>query len=378
MSRLGPLSQRFRARGVLFILALQVCLAAAAVGANNITGTVRNQSRGQPAVGDEVILLRLDDGMREARARTDGHGAFVIPVRNPGKPYLVRVLHQEVSYEQRASGGDTLSINVFDAAPHVRGVSGSIEILRAGTDGNRLQISDLYEVKNESSPPLTKTGKSTFEVYLPVGAKIDSVLAAGPDKTAVMISAAPVPNEPGHYAVSFPLRPGATKFAFNCDLPYDGHATFQPRHAYPVQQMAVMIPPTMKFSSRSTAFQILATGNSNYQVQAANHLEPGEGPGFEVSGTGTLPPLRAEAKPLARSQSKAVPSPTLSVPGPSAAKYSAHIDSRIEQAQSRSQSFIMTGLATVFLAACALLVWRGRKTRSIPAAKTTAPRTRQR
>jgi len=286
---------------LLTVLALLACCSTAALGANNITGSVRNQSRDEPAAGDAVILLRLDRGMQEeARAKTDTHGAFAFSVQYPDKPYLVRVVHHGVSYDQQASAGDVLSIQVFDAARRVRGVTGSIEILRAGTNGNLLHVSDLYEIRNESNQPLTHAGERTFEAYLPAKAKISSVLAAGPGEIGVVISATPVPGEPGHYAVSFPLRPGATKLAFNYDLPYDGHAAFQTRHAYSLQQLAVMIPPTMKFSSRSAAFEALAIDNSRYQVRAANQLKAGEGPEFEVSGTGALPPLRDQAESQAR------------------------------------------------------------------------------
>jgi hypothetical protein len=135
-------------------------------------------------------------------------GAFRLHVRHAGKAYLVRVVHEEVSYDQRAFAGDDLSIQVFDAAPRVARVSASIEILRAGTNGNLLHVSDMYELKNESSPPVTQTGGQTFEVYVPANAKMDSVLAAGPAKIGVLIPANPVPGEPGHYTVSFPLRPG--------------------------------------------------------------------------------------------------------------------------------------------------------------------------
>jgi len=49
--------------------------------ASNITGLVRNQSRGQPAAGDEVILIRLDQGMQqEEHTRTNAHGAFSLNV----------------------------------------------------------------------------------------------------------------------------------------------------------------------------------------------------------------------------------------------------------------------------------------------------------
>jgi len=370
--------KEFCPRRMLSVVVLLACFSTAAQGANNITGTVRNQSRGEPAAGDEVILARLDMGMQEeGRAKTDSLGAFTLNVQHLGKPYLVRVFHQGVSYDQQASAGQALSIEVFDAAIHVQGITGTIEILRTGTVGNLLHVSDMVEIKNESSPPLTEAGERTFEVYLPANAKIDSVLAAGPGEMGAMISAVPVPDEPGHYAVNFPLRPGATKFAFNYDLPYRGHAAFQTRHAYPLQQMAVMIPPTMKFSSRSPAFKILPVGNSRYQVQAANQLQAGEGPGFEVSGTGALPPLGEQAKPQARSQSPAVSNRVESVPGRGALPSLANIDTRSKQTQAPSQSLVLGGVTSVLLAACVLLVWRARKARSFSAAQTVAPRSRQ-
>jgi hypothetical protein len=366
--------KEFCPRRMLSVLPLLACFSTAALGANDITGSVRNQSRGEPAAGDEVILARLDKGMQEeARAKTDSQGAFTLNVQHPDKPYLVRVFHQGVSYDQQASAGQALSIQVFDSAKQVQGITGTIEILRTGTVGNLLHVSDMVEIKNESSPPMTQAGERTFEVYLPANAKIDSVLAAGPGKMGVIISAAPVPREPGHYAVNFPLRPGATKFAFNYDLPYRGHAAFQTRHAYPLHQMAVMIPPTMKFSSRSPAFKILPVGNSHYQVQAANQLQAGEGPGFEVSGTGALPPPGDQAKPQAQSQSPAVPNRVVSAPGRSALPSLANIDTPLKQTQPPSQSLVLGGLTSVLLVACVLLVWRARKARSFSAAQTVAP-----
>src|SRR3979490_2872239 len=167
------------------VLALLACFSTAALGANDITGSVRNQSRGEPAAGDEVFLLRPDGGMQEeARAKTDSHGAFTLNAQHPDKPYLVRVFHQGVSYDQQASAGQALSIQVFDAATHVQGITGTIEILRTGTVGNLLHVSDMVEIKNESSPPLTQVGERAFEMYLPPNAKIDSVLAAGPGKAS--------------------------------------------------------------------------------------------------------------------------------------------------------------------------------------------------
>jgi hypothetical protein len=352
-------------RKILAVPVLTIFLSTAALAGTNITGTVRNGSRGQAAAGEEVILLRIDNGETEARAKTDDRGTFTFAVQAPDKPYLVRVLHQDVSYDQRAAAGDALSILVYDAAPQVTGITGSIEILRAGTNGKRLHISDLYEVKNESSPPLTQAGERTFEVYLPPGAKIDSVLAAGLDRIGVMISALPVPGEPGHYAVNFPLRPGATKFAFKYELPYDGHAALETRHAYALQQLAVMIPLSMQFSLRSQAFQVLATGNSRYQVLAANQLKAGAGPAFEISGEGQLPPLIDQPNSVARSPSSAISSAAVQAAAQGVLASRGNFDSPLRQILPPSQTLLMGGVTAVLLAASVFMVWRARKNERI-------------
>jgi hypothetical protein len=350
---------------VLSAVALLASFSLGTPATTHISGTVRNMSRNQPAAGDEVLLLRLDHGVeRETHTKTGSQGAFVLHVRYPAKSYVVRVIHEGVTYDRRASAGDVLSVEVFDAALRVSGITSTIEILRADTNGNLLHVSDLYELKNDSNPPLTQAGDRSFEVYLPKNAKLDSAFAAGPEKIGSLIAADPVPDEPGHYTVNFPLRPGETKFSFNYDLPYQGSASFQTKRAYALRQLAVMIPPTMNFSSRSSAFQLLTTGRSDYQVQTASLLSAGEGPGFEVSGTGALPPLGNHTHSFAPLQ----PAPSRSTsPTPSLSRARA-----LREAQPPSQSVLMFGLTAVFLTACAFFVWRARRAHRTPVAKTAA------
>jgi hypothetical protein len=373
---------RFAAQRFLAVPALLACISSAALAANDIAGVVRNGSSGQLATGDEVILLRLDGGVKEeARATTDARGAFAFSVQKPAGTYLVRVIHRRVSYEQRCSAGESLSLQVYDAAPRVNGVSGSIEILRAGTNANLLHVSDMYEIRNESSPPLTQAGERTFEVYVPAKAQIDSVLAAGPEKIGTIISADAVPEEPGHYTVNFPLRPGATKFAFNYDLPYDGHAVFRTRHVYPMEQFAIMIPASMKFTSRSEAFGMLVTGRTEYRVEAANQVQAGEGPGFEISGMGELPPLREQANAPAMPGSQTRPDaivparPGVSVPEFAGSdSHAARNEMQVVQAQPASP-MVLAVLIAVLLASSGFMLLRGRKRKSLLGAneKSTRP-----
>jgi hypothetical protein len=372
-------AKKFCRRGLLAVRLVSMCFSTVALGANNVTGSVRNQSRGEPAVSDDVILVRLDGGIQEeARTKTDAQGAFTLNIQSPDKPHLVRVIHQGVSYDRQISSARPLSIEVFDTAPQVRGITGTIEILRTGTNGKLLHVSDMVEINNSSSPPLTQAGERTLEVYLPATAKMDSVLAAAPGNLAEVISAAAVSGEPGHFTVNFPLRPGATKFAFNYDLPYHGQVSFHTKHAYPLQQLAVMTPAAMKFSSRSPAFEILKTGNRRYQVHAANQLKAGEGPEFEVSGTGALPPLGDQASSHQRFPSPAPPHQTQSPPARVILPLLVSVNSRLKQQATPTQSLVLGVVTSVLLAMCALLIWRGRKARSLWTAQKGAPRARQR
>jgi len=362
---------------------------AVALAAGSIKGIVRNQTRGQFAAGDEVILLRLNQTslnqnlQEETRTKTDPQGSFTFDVHYPDERYLVRVVHHGVNYDRPASAGDAVSIDVFDAVSTVQGVTGSIEIIRIGTAGNHLHVSDMVEIRNDSSPPRTQAGERAFEAYLPARATIDSVLAAGPGKITVLISAAPVPGEPGHYTVNFPLQPGATKFAFNYDLPYYGRATFRPKSMYPLQQLAVMIPPTMKFESRSPAFQVLRAGNNLDHVEAANVVKAGEGPGFEVSGVGALPALRAQVQSPPKPPVVAQPFPASSAPAGSQARVqgtnsldAAPASSGILARRSQAQWWVLSATA-VILVAGGFLFWR-RQRLSGTAIRTPVHTTKQR
>jgi len=359
----------FRQQRTLLLFWMMVCslMSCFAAAGNTIAGAVRNDSTGKAAAGDEVILLRLMDGMQEeARTRADAQGGFSFNVQYPASTYLVRVMHQAVNYDQRAMAGSSVTIDVFDAAPQVKGVSGSIEIIRVGSGGKSLHVSDMYDIRNASNPPLTQAGERTFEVYLPAKAKIDSVMAASNVGIGTKISAAPVQGEPGHYAVNFPLRPGDTKFAVNYDLPYGGRAAFHPKLFYPVQQMAVMFSPSMTFHSSSAAFHSIIN-NQEYQVQVMDQVQAGQAPGFEVSGDGPLPALTSGARPQESSRFAPANSPASTGDRSntaSASKREAMGSNQDLKRESLPQWWIAGAAGIIVLGFCGLQVWQRRMRRS--------------
>lgn len=73
--------------------------------AESITGIVTNKTTNKPAAGDDVVLIRLAQGMQEAaRTKTDSHGNFTLNVPDNGM-HLVRVTHDKAEYFRPAPPG---------------------------------------------------------------------------------------------------------------------------------------------------------------------------------------------------------------------------------------------------------------------------------
>src|SRR5437868_2216225 len=216
-----------------------ICLTAAAL-ATNISGTVINKTVGKPSAGDDVVLLKLSEGMQEAaRAKTDAQGKFLLPVPEDGGQHLVRVTHQGVNYFKPAPAGTTsVQVDVYDAGKQVPGVTGRADIMRVQADGGQMEITELFVLQNASKPPRTQMSDRSFEFTLPEGAVVEASLAAGPG--GMPVNSAPVPTgEKNHYAYVFPIRPGETKFQISYHLPYSGSFSFGPQASTLMEDVVV-------------------------------------------------------------------------------------------------------------------------------------------
>src|ERR1700729_3749611 len=109
-----------------FALAAAMCATLSGVAlADSITGTVINKTTNKPAAGDDVVLIRLAQGMQEStRAKTDKKGHFSLDVPDTDSMHLVRVTHDKANYFQPVPPGTTnLDFEVFTAAAKVEGVT---------------------------------------------------------------------------------------------------------------------------------------------------------------------------------------------------------------------------------------------------------------
>lgn len=344
---------------IMIVYCLPLYLAAG-VAADTITGTVRNQTSGQPAGGDEVVLLRLGEGMQEeARTKTDDQGAFTLNVTEAKAPHVVRVFHQGVNYDQSVAGSRPLEIGVFDAVRKIQGLGGNIGIAQMESSGKVLKITEMYAVTNASTPPVTQSGPNSFEISVPAKASIDALEVRSESGIWVKVAPAPVAGQKNLYAVNFPLRPGNTFYKFAYHLPYEGPTTFHLKLAFPIKNFAVMVPPSMSFkASRPDAFKSPGLANG-FVVNAAKEPIAREVPAFVVSGAGSAPPPPAE--------SNTMPPPRVSAP-PAAEAGNLH-GARPSPGQPPNQSSdqsnkefwpVLSGIV-LLLAAGAFGLWRMRR-----------------
>jgi len=273
---------------------LLIALSIASAG-QSITGTVTNGTTGKPAAGDEVTLLSLSQGMQEVgSSKTNAQGKFTLPAPVERQvPHMVRVTHGGVNYFPQGGplmpGATTATVTVYDTARKLDGLLQTVEVDRFQAAGNQLQGNALFAIKNASSPPRTLEGDKTLEFLLPTGAEIDAGMTQSPGGRPVKAMPAEA-GQKGHYAFSFPLKPGETQFQVSYHMPYSGEASFSPKPLADVQHFVVMAPKGMTIIANNTQRFQPMPDKSGASIMVATDAKAGEDLSFRLTGTGQFQP----------------------------------------------------------------------------------------
>jgi len=274
---------QFRVAGILLLLS-------GLAFAQTLTGTVHNSTTNKPSAGDEVILIKLGQGMEEAaHVKSDAQGKFTLKIDDNG-PHLIRVVHQGVTYHQMAPPGSTsVDVEVFDVAKKLDAISVTADVMRFQAKDGQLEGIRLLAVNNSSQPPRTQMNDQNFEFYLPEGAEVDQSMAMTAGGQPV--NSAPIPQkEKNRYAFNFPLRPGETQFQVVYHLPYTGKLQVVPKLVYGAQHFVVMLPKNMTFTaSPGAVFQPMEDPRqADAIVQVVTNASSTQPLGFTIAGTGVL------------------------------------------------------------------------------------------
>jgi hypothetical protein len=281
---------------LLFLLAVFALAATFSASASKVSGTVTNKTTGKPSDGDTIAAINLSQGMDEiAKATSDSHGRYHLTVPDGGQ-ILLHVTHKGAEYFARVPpGSSSVDIDVYDSATRVDGISGEATVMQMETDtaGRTLNVTANMSVSNASLPAMTQYGGNTFDFYLPKNAVIVESLASAPGG---MPTQSPVKtlDANGHYAFTFPVRPGETRFQVSYTMPYSGKQAFAIKQTLPTADVAVMLPKSIQFQGNGpTQFQAI---NDDVSLQTFDAHQPAfsQPVEFTLSGTGQLPQAQDE------------------------------------------------------------------------------------
>jgi hypothetical protein len=269
--------------------------------AQTLTGRVKNATTGQPAAGDEVVLLSLGNGMEEAgRTKADAKGNFSFKLDNAQARHLVRVIHQEVTYHRMAPPGTTsVEVEVYDVGKKIEGIEVIADIMRIQVEQGQLEVMRAFAVQNNSKPPRTQMNERNLEFNVPEGAQIVESSAMTEGGNPLNTAPVPIDDKKTRYAFLFPLRPGTTQFQIAYQLPYTGSANIDPKSVYSLQHFVAILPKTMQFTAApGTKYQAMNDPQQpDANVQVASGAQLGQPLAFKISGEGVLEARQENAGP---------------------------------------------------------------------------------
>ncbi|MGP8259939.1 MAG: carboxypeptidase-like regulatory domain-containing protein [Acidobacteriaceae bacterium] len=285
----------------ILLPALSAALLTATAFASTITGTVTDRTTGKPSSGDIIAVINTAQSMDEiAKVSSDAQGRFQATAPDGGQ-ILLHVTHHGADYFKSVPpGASSVQIDVYDSATKIDGITGEALVLRAETDagGKTLNLAENFFVQNASAPPRTEYGGNTFDFYLPKGAVIMQTLASSPGGLPTNTEVKTLDAAGGHYAFTFPVRPGETRFQVVYTIPYNGKQAFSLKLSLPTGDVAVMLPKSMQFQG-SSQFQPL---NQDPSAQTYDDHDPlvAQPVQFAIAGAGQLPQEQQDAQGAAQ------------------------------------------------------------------------------
>ncbi len=300
-----------------------------ATGQQALRGNVVDGSSRKPAAGDEVVLLRVENGItEEARTTSDTGGAFSFQLADSRAIRAVRVTHQDVSYYQPIPPGSaSVSVTIYPSEARVPGLHQTSHSVVVQAKGEFLNVIEIFNIRNEAQPLHTQP---KFSFSLPGNATVRSGEALRSD--GLRLKSAPARQGDGKYAFECPLLPGLTHFEVVYTLPYTGNLKFQPQLAGPVDKYYVITPKSLGFTPvAASQYQVtpeapINTGSKDIDVHVASGAGQASQLAFSLAGEGTLQPVQPSRQPMLTAKA----APNANMPGKAMEKEQSQSSASIE------------------------------------------------
>ena len=253
-----------------------------------------NGTTGKPVAGERGTLLSLSQGMQEVgTTKTDAQGKFSMaaPI-DQGAPHMVRVTHGGVNYFPQ--GGPLMPGATTPRSPCTTRRRNSMAFRRQSRSiASRPTVASCRESHCSRSTMRQSAAHArcdkTFELVLAAGGRRFRHGEGSPWATTEHVFHRN--RQKGHYAFSFPLRPGET-VPSELSLAIQREASFTPKPLTDVQHFVVMTPKGMTVTEDVQRLQSMPD-NSGAGIMVATRCQPGEDLSFKVAGADTSARRRA-------------------------------------------------------------------------------------
>jgi hypothetical protein len=239
-------------RPPILLTILLASFLAAAARAGTLSGTVVNRTTGKPAPDVDLTLLSPTQGMRIlGSAKSDAQGRFVVTNEAIGMaPTLIRATYHDLSFNTFAPPGrPVVDVEIYDISKEPKTVTVASHIVIFQPRDGKLIGAEEYEVQNNSQPPIAFfRADGNFNFAIPENGSLGPVTTTS-SETGMPVNQASIEKSKGHYAISYPFRPGQTNVRLSYELPYaNNSATLALPAVYPGVKLLVVAPPGVNIS----------------------------------------------------------------------------------------------------------------------------------
>jgi hypothetical protein len=190
----------------------------------SVDGTVVNATTGKPQASVIVILVQpTAQGPRTlATVKSDAEGNFKIDKEVPPGPEMLQAIYQGVLYTQMMPPGSPstgVHVKVYNATAKagVSKVSQHMILIEPGA--NSLEVSETFLMENETTTTFQDPVNGSAQFYLPEAAGGKVTVSINSPGSVPIQRPAEKTKEKDVYKISYPVKPGESRFDVSYSLP---------------------------------------------------------------------------------------------------------------------------------------------------------------
>lgn len=256
-----------------------------------ITGTVINGTTGQPQPGAVVSVLKMTPSGPQpgAEAKADPQGKFTLNEDVQG-PTLVQSHMDGVTYTHVLTPGapaDNVTLEIYQASRQKGGAKVSKHMYFFQPINGELVVNETFLYANQGKTAWNDPNEGTLHFFQPSGATKLQVEATPPGGMPLKES----PEKIGRgdtYKVSFPVRPGETRFDLSYSVPYKTGDTYSGKVITDDDNTYLIVPDGVTMAGDHLK-------DLGVEPKTKAHIYGLEGTSYDIKLTGTPAPDQTDA-----------------------------------------------------------------------------------